>query len=101
MNKTGIAWVNRVGNNWVYTRQINKKSVSISDPNIYNLHKKVIRQGNVWGIRDISLARKVINSNSTMPSTATKSDIVRVYYNRLNKYEFKAEVKGTIENNQF
>ena len=101
MNKTGIAWVNRGGNNWIYTRQVNTKTISISDPNIRTLHKKIIKQGQIWGIRDMSLARPIITTNKFPTSKPPKKNKVKVEYKRLNEQEFQATAKGTIENNQF
>lgn len=98
MNKTGIAWVNRVGNNWVYSRKINSKTISISDGNLYNLHKRVIKQGHVWGIRDISLAEPIIKGQNTSGITTNK---VNVTYTRLNKQEFEAKIEGLIKHDQF
>lgn len=107
MNKTGIAWVNKAGSNWVYARQDNSKTIKISDPNIRNLHKKVIKAGNIWGIRDMTLAKTVINTNQlprpvkNPPKQTSNKNKVTVRYDRLNEKEFKATVKGTIENNQY
>lgn len=107
MNKTGIAWVNQAGNNWVYARQDNSKTIKFSDPNIRNLHKKVIKDGNIWGIRDMTLAKTVINTNKlpgpvkNPPKKTPNKNKVIVTYERLNETEFKATVKGTIENNQY
>jgi len=101
MNKTGIAWVSRNGNNWTYARQENGKIKSFSDPNIRKLHKKVIGAGEIWGIRDMNLAKQTIN-NDHLPTKKPKSkNKVTVVYDRLNKNEFTATVKGTINNNQY
>ena len=56
-NKTGIAWVNKIGKNWIYSRRINEKTVEIKDSNIYKLHEKVIKQKLTWGIRDYDKAK--------------------------------------------
>ena len=63
-NKTGIAWVNKIGNKWVYSRRVNEKQVEIKDQNIYKLHKKVINQNLTWGIRDYEKAKIVLITNS-------------------------------------
>ena len=57
INKSGIAWVNKNGNNWSYSRRINEKTVELKDPNIYNLHKKVINKNLTWGVRDFEKAK--------------------------------------------
>ena len=49
-HETGIAWVRKIGNLWVYGKRIDGKYVSIKDSNIYKLHKKVLKDGHVWGI---------------------------------------------------
>ena len=97
MNKTGIAWVNRIGNNWVYQRQIDKKQIRISNPDIHKLHKEVLKQNYVWGIRDQILARQVIDGSDIVKPSNEK---VKVKYIRLNKKEFKAYAKGQIKNNE-
>ena len=63
-NKSGIAWVSKIGNNWIYKRQRNGKTVMITDPSIVKLHEKVIKNNQIWGIIDIEKARKVIESDS-------------------------------------
>lgn len=59
-NKTGIAWVNKAGNRWVYSRKINGKTEQATDENIYELHKKVKYLGFDWGIRNYDKAKKII-----------------------------------------
>lgn len=43
-NKTGIAWVNKLGSYWKYSRKVNGVTIEISDENIYILHEKVKNQ---------------------------------------------------------
>ena len=103
-NKTGIAWVNKVGNTWHYQRQKNGKSVRISDPDIVKLHKKVIDNGQIWGIIDIDKAHKVIKTNSiddekpSKPVKQVKTSKVTVNYigKSINKIEIF--IKGIIKN---
>ena len=103
-NKTGIAWVNKVGNTWHYQRQKNGKSVRISDPDIVKLHKKVIDNGQIWGIIDIDKAHKVIKTNSiddekpSKPIKQVKTSKVTVNYigKSINKIEIF--IKGIIKN---
>ena len=90
MNQTGIAWVNKVGNNYIYQRQCLNKNIRISDPDIYNLHKKVIAKNYVWGIRDINKARKIIKKENS-----TKSNVT-VTYQRKNKNTTNVIINGTI-----
>lgn len=101
MNQTGIAWVNPVGKKWVYTRQSNKKIINISDSDIRKLHKKVLAQNQVWGIRDLNRAKKIIKGNVSIVTQPVSNTDIIVKYNRLNKKEFKATINGVIENNQF
>ena len=63
-NKTGIAWVNKIGNKWVYSRRVNEKQIEIKDQNIYKLYKKVINKNLTWGIRDYEKAKKIINDET-------------------------------------
>lgn len=95
MNQTGIAWVNKSGNNWVYTRQINSQTIRFSDPDIRKLHKKVIGKNYVWGIRDPKKARKII-----FGTTNTTKSNVTVNYIRTSKNKFKVRIKGSIKNNE-
>ena len=106
-NKTGIAWVNKVGNNWVYQRQRNGKIIKISDSNIIKLHEKVIKNNQIWGIFDIEKARKVIETNSIIdeqdfkPSKETKPIIdskVTVNYIEKSLNEFEILIKGIVRN---
>ena len=71
-NKTGIAWVNRIGNKWIYQKQRNGKQIRITDSDIYKLHEKVINNNQPWGIIDINKAKKVIESETI----EEKSDII-------------------------
>ena len=76
-NKSGIAWVSKVGNRWCYKRQIDGKQLEIYDNNIFKLHKKVIKQNQLWGIRDyekakISLLSKPIEDNDYILKETTQ-----------------------------
>ena len=77
-NKTGIAWVNKSGSNWRYSRQINGQPVEIVDENIYELHKKVKKLNYDWGIRDYKKARNIIK----IPENYNPSN----YENNLEEY---------------
>jgi len=94
MNQTGIAWVSKAGNNWVYSRQIESRPVRFSVPDIKRLHKKVIGANYVWGIRDPNIARKIIN-----PSGNDKTKVT-VVLDRLTKTKFKANIKGSIKSDE-
>ena len=61
MNQSGIAWVNKIGNKWIYTKQVNGKTKKFDDEDIYELHRKVKNNNHVWGIRDYDKARKIID----------------------------------------
>ena len=106
-NKTGIAWVNKVGNTWFYQRQQNGKVVKFSDSNIFKLHEKVIKNNQIWGIFDINKASKVIETNSIddsqdyKPPKSTKPRItsdVTVNYIEKPKGQFEILIKGIIKN---
>ena len=103
-NKTGIAWVNKVGNTWHYQRQKNGKSVRISDSDIVKLHKKVIDNGQIWGILDIDKAHKVIKTNSiddkkpSKPVKQVKTSKVTVNYIEKSINKIEIMIKGVIEN---
>ena len=103
-NKTGIAWVNKIGNKWNYQRQKNGKSVRISDSDIVKLHKKVIDNDQIWGIIDIEKARKVIKTNSiddekpSKPVNQVKNSKVTVNYIEKSINKFEILIKGIIKN---
>ena len=98
MNKTGIAWGNRIGNNWIYQRQVNTKSIRIKDPDIRNLHKKVIANNYVWGIRNLELAKQVIeNIHITSKPTKPQKEGINVTLKRTDKTKFQASIKGLIK----
>ena len=59
-NKTGIAWVNKIGKKWVYQRKVNGIPIKFSDPNIYKLHEVVINNNHIWGIIDYDKAKNII-----------------------------------------
>ena len=60
-NQTGIAWVNKIGNRWIYSRRIKGKQIEINDDDIYKLFEKVIDNNLVWGIRDYKKAKNIID----------------------------------------
>lgn len=95
MNQTGIAWVNKVGNNYIYQNQSSKKHIKISDPDIYELYKKVISENHIWGIRDIDKARKIIKK-----TPAQENDKVTVKYQRSGKNNVKIEINGLVKNSE-
>jgi len=104
-NKTGIAWVNKVGNNWVYQRQKNGKKLRIEDSNIVKLYEKVVNNNQIWGITDIDKARIVIETNSipiSVPKKIEKPSISRsqvtVNYIEKSVNEFEILIKGVINN---
>lgn len=114
-NRTGIAWVNKIGNNWIYQRQRNGKMVKFSDPNIIKLYEKVIANNQIWGIFDINKASKVIETNSIQdeddsapqklikPINPIKPIIsmgdVTVNYIEKSKNQFDILIRGVIKNN--
>lgn len=71
-DKTGIAWVTKIGNQWTYSRTIDGESVFIKDNDIYRLHKKVIRENLLWGIRDYDKAKKVLFNTQSIEEIKPK-----------------------------
>ena len=96
--------MNKVGNTWHYQRQKNGKSVRISDPDIVKLHKKVIDNGQIWGIIDIDKAHKVIKTNSiddekpSKPVKQVKTSKVTVNYIEKSINKIEIFIKGIIKN---
>ena len=107
-NKSGFAWVNKISNQWYYARNIKGKHVQVKDQNIYNLHKKVISQNLIWGVRDLNKA-KITLQNEEKPNDLEEIEEIEELYentkvnvNYLTKTESSLSIliKGTIENNQ-
>ena len=73
-NATGIAWVNKIGNRYVYARQVNGEMIRFVDEDIVKLYNKVISQNQVWGIRNYKKASTII-SQETVKNTPKKDDI--------------------------
>lgn len=103
-NKSGIAWVNKVGNNWFYQRQRNGKTIRIGDSDIHKLHEKVIKNKQVWGILDYEKARKTIEGNeipeiekSPQPTISSK---VNVTFLERQMSKIDVIIKGMIKNNE-
>lgn len=61
-NRTGFGWTNKIGNQWIYTKSINKKQLKITDENLYILFEKVIESGNIWGVIDKEKAIKTLRN---------------------------------------
>lgn len=95
MNKTGIAWVTKIRNNYIYQRQNSNKHIKIADQDIYELYTKVIKKNYTWGIRDINKAQKIIKK-----TTPHKNEKITVEYNRLKKNNIKIKINGLLKNNE-
>ena len=59
-NKTGFAWVNKIGKTYKYSQTINRKRIEIKDKNIHKLYEKVKNEGLIWGVRNLTLARQTL-----------------------------------------
>ena len=102
-NKSGIAWVNKVGNKWFYQRQRNGKTIRIGDANIRKLHEKVLKNKQIWGIIDIEKARISIENNGELPSNKTithitSKNVTITYIEKQDKTDII--IKGIIKNNE-
>lgn len=62
MNQSGIAWISYNGVTWIYQRNVNNKTISFSDSDIFSLHEQVIKHNQPWGVRDFNLAEKFLKS---------------------------------------
>ena len=107
-NRTGIAWVNKLGSKWVYQRQRNGKIIRFYSESIYGLYEKVKNANQIWGILDIEKAQKTIETNSIVDKIPNKSlkssnNIIndsKVTVNYLEKSTDNLEIliRGTIRN---
>lgn len=107
---TGFAWLNKVGDNWLYQRQINKKPLKISNSNLVELYNEVKNQGYVWGVRDFEKAQhtleisgiKNINYIETKEDTTPnikKEDINMISIETKSIFT-EVIIKGTIKNTE-
>lgn len=76
-NKTGFAWVNKVGNQWFYSRNVDGQSVKFSNYDIYKLYEEVLKNNMIWGVRDLNKARQSLKEptvkTQTQPSKSSTS----------------------------
>ena len=76
-SKIGIAWVNKMGNKWIYSKSSNGETIKITDEDIYKLYEKVKAQNQIWGIRDYKKASKYIDiPQDYIPETRNEQDIL-------------------------
>lgn len=108
-NKTGIAWVNPVGNKWVYQRKINGIPIKYSDSDIKKLHEVVIKNNHVWGITNLEKAKKIIETNNLPTTTEEKpkeikpiitSKNVTITYLEKSFNEIDIIIKGIIKDKE-
>ena len=84
-NATGIAWVNKIGNRYIYARQVNGEMIRFVDDDIVKLYNKVISQNQVWGIRDYKKASTII-PQETVKDVGKKDDIYQLLDNKYSDY---------------
>ena len=80
-NKSGIAWVNKVGNQWIYSKSVDGEPVKITDKDIYELFRKVKNENQIWGIRDYEKACHYIDipqDYMTDKKSSPESDILSI-----------------------
>ena len=101
-NKTGIAWVNKSGNKWIYQRQRNGKQIRFNASDIHELHKKVISNKQIWGIIDLKKAKQIIESDNDINESKpiiTTSNVTVIYIEKfVNLYDVL--IKGYVKNNE-
>ena len=100
-NRTGIAWVNKIGNRWVYQRKVNGVKINFDDKDICNLHKIVIKNNQIWGILDFDKAMPIIESNKlesevSKPQISTNYNVI-VNYIEKPMGEVDIIIKGVIK----
>ena len=100
-NRTGIAWVNKIGNRWVYQRKVNGVKIKFDDKDICNLHKIVIKNNQIWGILDFDKAMPIIESNKlesevSKPQISTNYNVI-VNYIEKPMGEVDIIIKGVIK----
>ena len=93
-NKTGFAWVNKVGNQWFYSRNVDGQTVKFSNYDIYKLHEEVLENNMIWGVRDIEKAKKslkepTIKTNTPISTSSTSLITINVPVNKKDKKSLK------------
>lgn len=91
-SETGFAWVNKIGNHWTYSRIINRENVELADTNIYELHKKVMNNNLMWGVRDFNKAKKTLNQSPKPNHNRSKDEDILKPLSKNIKTKFS---KGT------
>ena len=86
-NRTGFAWTNKIGNQWIYTKTINKKQLKISDENFFKLYEKVISQKQIWGFIDKEKALKTVKNEENEDPNWNLDEFLEICRN-LNPQEF-------------
>lgn len=110
-NKTGIAWVNKVGNNWIYQRQVKGNLIKFKSDNIHELHQIILDNNQIWGIIDYNKAKHIIDADEknikSQSEQIDKIDVaesistnVTVNYIKTSENNVNVLIKGTIKNNE-
>ena len=86
-NRTGFAWTNKIGKQWIYTKSINKKQLKISDENFFKLYEKVISQKQIWGFIDKEKALQTVK-NEENEDPNWNLDVFLEICRNLNPQEF-------------
>lgn len=104
---TGIAWVSKRNDRWIYNRQNDKQIIRLSDLNIENLYNKVIENNGIWGIIDKDKADKILNPKpdnhkvKTKSKNKTKNKIkITVTYFEKNRTRTEIVIKGRVKNTE-
>ena len=100
-NKTGFAWVNKIGNQWFYSRNVDGQTVKLSNYDIYKLHEEVLENNMIWGVRNLAKAKQSLNEPTGSKPAQSKSSsniiTINVPVDKKDKKQLKllAEKKNT------
>lgn len=96
---TGIAWVNKINEKWIYNLKIKDKIIRLTDTDVNRLHEKVLNNNGIWGITDLKKAKKTVE-NKVPENKKVKSSNINVNFIQKTKSKYDVIIKGTIRSNQ-
>lgn len=99
---TGIAWVSKNKNRWVYNRKYKNQIIRLSAENIRDLYDKVIANNGVWGIIDIDKAKAIIDPENKNKNVKNKTKLkgknnIIVTYIEKSKTRTEIIIKGRVK----
>ena len=95
---TGIAWVNKTGDKWIYNLKIKDKIIRLTDSDVFRLYEKVLSNNGIWGITDLKKAKEIVEDKKI--PVKTKSSKINVNFIQKTKNKYDVLIKGTIKSTE-